>query len=152
MPTSETSKISLITTPLFWQKLQAFYTLMRPIHESQKMSESNRATSAHVYPRWIGFNTHFQNNRAIGPFTADINAYLNRVERGGWSNRIKKQLLPIHTAAYIFTPLNHAAEIMPASLQALEANAWQICLDSMAQLSKKRRPIQFDKRLLVVRA
>ncbi|TQS37147.1 hypothetical protein Golomagni_02389 [Golovinomyces magnicellulatus] len=81
---------------------------MPSVHESQKMRESDRAILAH-------------NNRAIEPFAADINAYLNRVERGGWSDRMKKQLLSICTAAYIFMPPNHAAEIMSDYLQALEA-------------------------------
>jgi len=49
------------------------------------MSESNHATLAKVYARWIALNSHFQDFRKPGSGTwwQEINNYYERVGRGG---------------------------------------------------------------------
>ncbi len=42
----------------FWVELDELITLLRPIHEQQKMSEANNATLDKVYTRWLEIQLH----------------------------------------------------------------------------------------------
>jgi hypothetical protein len=89
----------------FWERLRALKSLLHPFHEEQRMSESNHNYLNKVAPRWIKLDSHLQELRAPGRhvFWRDIESYLSR-GRSGWTERMTKQLLPIHFVAYILTP------------------------------------------------
>ncbi|KAI0993303.1 hypothetical protein K3495_g14881 [Podosphaera aphanis] len=46
-----------------WQNLRALYRISEPVHSSQMMSESNRASLAKVCPRWLKIDSHFRQNQ-----------------------------------------------------------------------------------------
>jgi hypothetical protein len=119
-----TIKPLLYKTSDFWQQSRALEVVLEPIHTQQKMSESNRSTLGKVYTRWITLNGHFQEFRkaSSGTWWQEINNYCTRVGRGGWNDRCKQQVLPIHLAAYILLPVNHDA-LLTAELQK-EADDW----------------------------
>ncbi|RKF55284.1 hypothetical protein GcC1_204035 [Golovinomyces cichoracearum] len=111
--TSSTIK-SLLSTPQFWQKLSGLWLFFKPIHTHQKMSESNGATINKVYPRWIDINRHmneFQLEESGSPWWQEINSYCTSTQ-GVWNQRMEKQLLSIHLAAYILTPENSKTVIL----------------------------------------
>jgi hypothetical protein len=41
-----------IRDPIFWTNLENLAMIIKPIHEAQKISESNDATLGKVMPRW----------------------------------------------------------------------------------------------------
>ncbi len=92
----------------WWQNSRALYRILEPIHSSQMMSESNRASLAKVYPRWLKIDSHFRQNQLphSGPWWYDLQQYCARIGPGSWESRMKKHLLPIHLAAYILLPEN----------------------------------------------
>jgi hypothetical protein len=105
----------LLQDNMFWDRTIAAKKILGPIHEQQKMSESNRATLAKVYPCWMTINSHLMAMSSPGAclFSQDIAEYLARVGKGGWNYRMSKQLLPVHTAAYILTPVHGDAQLLP---------------------------------------
>ncbi|RKF64398.1 hypothetical protein GcC1_132024 [Golovinomyces cichoracearum] len=106
---------SLLSTPQFWQKLSGLQLFFKPVHTYQKTSESNGTTLNKVYPRWIDINRHineFQLEESCSPLWQKINSYCTSTQ-GGWNQRMEKQLLPIHLAAYILIPENSKTVILP---------------------------------------
>ena len=91
------------------------------------MSESNRANISQVYPRWLQIELHLT-AIANSPnyFALDIQEYLNEVgtekignrtvEKKGWTRRKRRQLTPIHLAAYFLHPENYHVELTPNQL------------------------------------
>jgi hypothetical protein len=59
-------------------------------------------------------NSHLQTYRQPGSTTwsQDIDDYCNRAGLGGWEDRIKKQLLPVHLVAYLLIPENQGAKLV----------------------------------------
>ncbi|RDL32500.1 uncharacterized protein BP5553_08956 [Venustampulla echinocandica] len=70
----------IIQDDLFWQRLNGLYTLLLPLHECQKMSESNHATVFKVYQRWIDINLHIQKCAQPGnnPWWEEVAQYTKR--------------------------------------------------------------------------
>lgn len=105
-----------------WQMLNCLYSTIYPIHEHQKMSESNRATLDKVYPRWMKINEHMQEKRLpqAGPFSSDIDEYCKRAGIGGWSHRMGRQLRPLHLTAYVLNPAYYKDKLLPSFQELLE--------------------------------
>ncbi|KAI0998238.1 hypothetical protein K3495_g9958 [Podosphaera aphanis] len=98
---------------LWWRKLKSLSLLFKPIHSSQKMSESNSATLAKVLPRWNRIDSHLRHNSYHHncEFSQDINSYLEREGNGGWQSRRDKQLLPIHFTSFMLLPANSSHKL-----------------------------------------
>ena len=106
----------------WWQQLQGVQSVIKPIHEKIKMSESNKTSLNKVFPQWIDLQSHISKYSQPGssPWWEDIKAYKERVGTGGWEDRMRKQLLPVHLAAYMLTPANREMELTPKFMQELE--------------------------------
>lgn len=102
-----------ILDPLFWDSLKKLALLIKPLHEAQKMSESNKATLGDVVPRWNDLKAKFQSLRPIIP---QVSAIIDQPHCSASPNshdsvfdtRMKVQTLPIHAASYYLTPTNVA--------------------------------------------
>ena len=90
-------------------KLRSLETLLRPIHEWQLISESNKHTLDKVYPQWMGLQEHLSKLAipGAGPFAHELEAYLGR-GKTGWVARFERQCLPVHMVAYLLQPSNRA--------------------------------------------
>ena len=121
-----------LKSDLWWQNLHALHLVLLPIHERQKMSESNRSFLHRVYPQWVELSAHIDKFAKEGtPFYKDILAYKNRKGLGGWEDRKSKQVLPIHVLAHLLLPINRTT-IIPTK-QIKEAEAWMVKrLDTVA--------------------
>jgi hypothetical protein len=106
----------------FWQRLQSLNNLFKRLHELQVMSESNKSGLNKVYPCWIEINTIFQEMRQPGSnsWWFDVNEYCCRKGQGGFDDRIEKQLLPIHIAAHMLTPVNRDTSLLPKLRQKVD--------------------------------
>jgi hypothetical protein len=51
---------AIITDHGFWADLSSIEYIIRPIHEAQKMSESDSSTTAKVVPRWLKLERELQ--------------------------------------------------------------------------------------------
>jgi hypothetical protein len=100
----------LLLTDSFWDQVEDILSILEPISELQKASESNHASITYVYPRWMKIKEHLQQiaGSAANLFAKAISGYLINTNPKGrtWKIRIKKQLLSLHTLAYFLTPLN----------------------------------------------
>jgi hypothetical protein len=86
------------------------------------MLESNHATLAKVYPRWISLNSHFYNicqPANSSPWANDISTYLAQKE-SGWGERMDKQLIAIYIVAFILTPINYTHRLTPVYQQMVQ--------------------------------
>jgi hypothetical protein len=52
----------------FWKELSELAHILKPIHEAQKMSESNGATLAHVMPRWQRLEKDLKDLALVYPY------------------------------------------------------------------------------------
>lgn len=113
---------SILRNIEWWQQLTALQTIIQPIHEKIKMSESNKTSLNKIYPQWIELNSYILKYAEPGTnhWWEDIYRYVNRVGTGGWEDRMKKQLLPVHLAAYMLTPENREMELTPGFMEKLE--------------------------------
>lgn len=97
--------ISTISDKTFWSDLEDLIAILEPIHELQKMSESQKGTVASVSQRWLDISTHL-NGIAKGPnvFSQVISQFKNSDNGKSWAERLKKQLSPLHWAAFFLHP------------------------------------------------
>lgn len=94
----------------FWQELDAFLYLFKPIHEAQKMSESDRAQLSKVPQRWLDIYAHLHNAKAIYPQAQEV---LEMV----FQERMAKQVVSMHWAAFYLDPINAGAAMSPIHQQ-----------------------------------
>jgi len=111
----------------WWARISDLLEILHLIHELQVMLESNRANISQVYPHWLQIELHLT-AIANSPnyFALDIQEYLNEVgtekignrtvEKKGWTRRKRRQLTPIHLAAYFLHPENYHVELTPNQL------------------------------------
>jgi hypothetical protein len=96
----------LIQDHEFWQGLTELSDILKPIHEAQKMSESNGATLAKVIPRWLQLEQELQELSQIYPYLKPTLA-----PSGVFNERLNKQTLPIHWVAYLLDPISSLRHI-----------------------------------------
>lgn len=88
--------------PDFWSGLDDLITILRPVHEAQKISESNSATVDQVYERWLQLQRHLNRNAAQSRFEYDLHHYL--VLR--FRQRLNRQLNSSHRTAHYLHQLH----------------------------------------------
>jgi hypothetical protein len=100
---------SFINDRSFWDKLKGLQSLLKPIYEAQKMSESTHSTLDKVYPRWVQIQSHLNMLSQLGlnPWVHEVAAYMRR-GASGWIERTEKQIVPVYIVAYILNPANRS--------------------------------------------
>jgi hypothetical protein len=98
----ENSIALYITDPGFWNALSSIEQIIQPIHEAQKMSESDKSTLAKVVPRWLKLESDLRtlstvHKELIGNFIDN---------RGPFQTRAQKQTGDIHFAAMLLDPIS----------------------------------------------
>lgn len=86
----------------FWVELDELITLLRPIHEQQKMSEANNETLDKVYTRWLEIQLHLTAQSRQNRFRDEINDFLMEKLRP----RLNKQINSAHRSAHYLHPAN----------------------------------------------
>jgi hypothetical protein len=85
----------------FWANLSSLEQILRPIHEAQKMSESDSSTLSKVVPRWIKLEAELQQLGRLFPLLVG-----GITQAGGvFRERSKKQITNIHYAAWLLDPI-----------------------------------------------
>jgi hypothetical protein len=82
---------SLILDQEFWKSLTELSEILKPIHEAQKMSESNDSTLAKVVPRWLRLEQDLKRLAQVYPYLK-----LVLVPGGLFKERFNRQTSPIH--------------------------------------------------------
>src|ERR1700722_4571226 len=91
----------IIVNGSFWTALSDLVAIVRPIHEAQKVSESNGATLAKVVPRWQKLEQELQSLSTVYPDLAPF------IAKGGlFHTRSNTQMQPIHYAAMLLDPIS----------------------------------------------
>jgi hypothetical protein len=103
---------SIIVDSEFWSKLGEVAEIIKPIHEAQKMSESNSATLAHVIPRWLRLESKLVALSELYPYLKPILA-----PGGIFNTRLNMQTSEIHWAAFVLDPTSHLRFIDGAGKQ-----------------------------------
>lgn len=86
----------------FWTELDELITILRPIHENQKMSEANDATLDKVYTQWLEIQLHLTAQSRHNRFHEEITNFLMEKFRP----RLNKQINSAHRAAHYLHPIN----------------------------------------------
>lgn len=68
--------LEYLQDPEFWTQLDELVAILRPIHEAQKMSESNHSTLDGIYTRWIDIERELRAQASHNKFGDDIQAFL----------------------------------------------------------------------------
>jgi hypothetical protein len=86
----------------FWNKLEEVAVIIKPIHDAQKMSESNSATLAHVVPWWLKLE------QKLKAYT-EVYLYLKPIlaPSGVFNERLNKQTQPIYWATFLLDPTSY---------------------------------------------
>ena len=104
----------------FWQDLEELEIIIGYIHEQQLMSESGKSHIGHIASRWKGIKDYLQSLLSRPGFRASQHLhqiFAPRVHRSGkprlsvWDERLKKQVMDIHWAAYYLDPSTHNEEM-----------------------------------------
>jgi hypothetical protein len=98
----ENSIAAYITDPGFWTTLSSIEQIIQPIHEAQKMSESDRSTLAKVVPRWQKLE---QDLRALSTVHSELMGNFMDI-RGPFQLRAQKQTGDLHFAAMLLDPIS----------------------------------------------
>jgi hypothetical protein len=86
----------------FWTNLSSLEQILRPIHEAQKMSESNKSTLSKVVPRWMKLEAELQQLGKQYPLLVG-----GVTQAGGvFRERSKKQITDVHYAAWLLDPIS----------------------------------------------
>jgi hypothetical protein len=85
-----------------WERLELLLTLLTPVHESQKMSESNTAHIGRVKSRWDHIRAEFLQLERLEQFEFVDWPFLWEI----FDEREQRQLRPIHYLAQYLVPSN----------------------------------------------
>jgi hypothetical protein len=80
--------------------------IIQPIHEAQKMSESNHATLRKVLPRWQNLRKELLEMISLVPELKDFIISSDPDLLSPFDSRQNIQTLPIHIVAYFLDPQN----------------------------------------------
>jgi hypothetical protein len=102
------SKVAMeaIRDPIFWANLENLAMIIQPIHEAQKMSESNHATLGKVLPRWQNLQKELLEMIGLVPELEDFIISSDPDFLSPFDSRQNIQTLPIHIVAYFLDPQN----------------------------------------------
>jgi Protein of unknown function (DUF 659)/hAT family C-terminal dimerisation region len=107
-----------ILSSQFWTRLGLLHELLEPLNTAIKMSESDKSNLGHIMDRWAGILKNLKRGQLDFP---DLEEFLEdhpiddliedpiedpTKQKRTFFTRFKRQVLPIHTAAYYLNPLN----------------------------------------------
>jgi hypothetical protein len=104
--------IAIIRQNVFWDKLRELLQLLRPIHEVQRASESNRATLAFVFERWLTIQSHLSTFAQVGEHFGPLVKEFVELGVGTWRQRLERQMSPLHLTAFFLQPKNYDAALL----------------------------------------
>src|SRR5579859_7211987 len=103
------SAIDTIRSRDFWVQLESIRELLQPLDEELKKSESGKSHLGHVLLHWLSMLQHLESRKKTD-FAIELESFLV-MGTGAFSKRYKRQIKPIHVAAYYFLPQSHNKEI-----------------------------------------
>jgi hypothetical protein len=120
----------LLNNEGFWNPLESLLQIIRPISESQKMSESSSASVAYVFERWLKTVSHLNNvvnssnhfadaiqrykfDPAWVPTRGHTPGHFREDKKSLEALRLDQQLTPIHVLAYFLVPDNYEQILLP---------------------------------------
>ena len=92
----------IITDHVFWANLSSLEQILRPIHEAQKMSESDGSILSKVIPRWMKLEAEL---RQLGILLPSLIGGITQAG-GVFRERSKKQITDVHYAAWLLDPIS----------------------------------------------
>lgn len=102
----KTEVINILKDREFWSSLESLREVLQPLDEALKMSESGNSHLGHVLPRWMAIAEHLKMRRMDYYDELDPFMSIDGDDSNSFSHRYKRQILPIHIAAYYLTPEN----------------------------------------------
>jgi hypothetical protein len=93
---------AIITDHGFFADLSSIEHIIRPIHEAQKMSESDSSTIAKVVPRWLELERELQQLSCV--YSSLIGSFMT--PEGAFRARAQKQTTDLHYAAMLLDPIS----------------------------------------------
>ena len=98
----ENSLSSIITDHTFWTDLSSIEQIIRPIHNAQKMSESDGSVLSKVVPRWLKLEVELRQLTNVYPTL--MGEFMS--PGGPFVKRAKKQIIDIHYTALLLDPIS----------------------------------------------
>jgi len=93
---------AIIIDHIFWANLSSLEQILSPIHEAQKMSESDGATLSKVIPRWMKLEAELRQLSVVCPLLIG-----GITQAGGvFRERSLKQITDVHYAAWLLDPIS----------------------------------------------
>ena len=84
-------------------------SLLQPIHEQKKISESNKVTVSMVYQRRLDVFKYLHSHIRVNRFGKDLAEYLHQ----GYVMWMRKQVIEIHKVAWFLHPRNRCERLTP---------------------------------------
>ena len=100
--TNSDSLEKTITDHRFWANLSSIEQILRPIHEAQKMSESDNSTLSKVVPRWLKIEAELKQLEVVLPSLISGFTQLG----GPFRARLKKQIIDLHFTVWLLDPIS----------------------------------------------
>lgn len=105
----------VISSLEFWSDIEALARILQPVHEAQKMSESQMAHLGHVIKRWDDILMEWQKLLSTGQYPQ-----LHNVIEDVWASRHTKQHNELTWLAWALDPANEGrAKMMPSTQQTI---------------------------------
>jgi hypothetical protein len=100
--------IDIIYDDIFWYTLESLRELLHPLDEALKMSEDSNSHLGHVLPRWMRMAEHLRMKPLY--FPVQLQEFMS-VDNGGFAQRYKRQIMPLHVTAHYLIPEKRAASL-----------------------------------------
>ena len=97
------ASIDTLRDPQFWRSLEPLRELLLPLDEALRMSESGSSHLGHVLPRWMAIAEHLAMRRRLD-YPEALTPFMSDDHDTGFAARYKRQVMPVHVAAYYLFP------------------------------------------------
>ena len=88
----------------FWFALESLRELLQPLDEALRMSEDSNSHLGHVLSRWMVMAEHLKMKASFDPELDQFMSMPTDSESRGFAQRYKRQVSPLHIAAYYLDP------------------------------------------------
>jgi len=103
------ASIDILRDPQFWRSLEPLRELLLPLDESLRMSESGSSHLGHVLRRWMSIAEHLEMRKLDYPEV--LTPFMSVDNDTGFAARFKRQVMPVHVAAYYLLPETRSKSI-----------------------------------------
>ena len=132
--------LAIIQNQGFWNCLNDLIDILKPLHEAQKMSESNKSHLEHVVACWLNIEQHFRG--VNNDFTNEIENFC----KGLWRDCMNTQLLNLHWIVYFLTLMHYSKELKTAD-QLMIMHFFRVYLSESETSRIKREFFNFCSRI-----